>query len=121
MVCLLHPTQFPWSEPKMKAAILHQINAPLTIEEITVAEPAGHEVLVRTVATGVCHSDLHYIEGISEHGGLPGVLGHEAAGVVEEVGPLVTEVQPGDHVIVCLSAFCGQCEYCLVGRTNLCA
>jgi S-(hydroxymethyl)glutathione dehydrogenase/alcohol dehydrogenase len=105
----------------MRAAVLHAINTPLTIEEITIAEPMGHEVLVRTAATGVCHSDLHYIDGNSVPGALPGVLGHEAAGVVEEIGPLVTEVQPGDHVIVCLSAFCGRCEYCLIGRTNLCA
>ncbi len=104
----------------MRAAVFHAIHEPLTIEEVTVAEPIGREVLVRTVATGVCHSDLHYLEGISAPGGLPGVLGHEAAGIVEEVGPLVSEVQPGDHVIVCLSAFCERCEYCLTGRTNLC-
>src|SRR5262249_18829674 len=68
--------------------------------------------------SGVCHSDLHFVDGFYDFPS-PAILGHEAAGVVEEVGPLVTEFKPGDHVIGCLSVFCGQCEYCLTGRTHL--
>jgi S-(hydroxymethyl)glutathione dehydrogenase / alcohol dehydrogenase len=104
----------------MKAAVFQATHQPMTIEDVTVDEPLDRELIVRTVATGVCHSDVHYTEGISNPGFLPAVLGHEAAGIVESVGPGVTEVRPGDHVIVCLSAFCGQCEYCLTGRTHLC-
>jgi S-(hydroxymethyl)glutathione dehydrogenase/alcohol dehydrogenase len=76
-------------------------------------------VLIRTAAAGVCHSDLHFIEGSYPHP-LPAVLGHESAGVVEAVGPEVRTVKPGDHVITCLSAFCGHCEFCLGGRMSLC-
>jgi S-(hydroxymethyl)glutathione dehydrogenase/alcohol dehydrogenase len=77
-------------------------------------------VLVQTVAVGVCHSDLHVVEGNYPGAVGPIVLGHEAAGIVKAVGPDVTSVKPGDHVITCLSIFCGQCEYCLTGRPNLC-
>jgi len=74
---------------------------------------------VRTVASGVCHSDLHFVDGYYQFPA-PAILGHEAAGIVEEVGPHVTEFKPGDHVIACLSVFCGHCSYCLTGRTHLC-
>ena len=86
--------------PRIRAAVCHAFGAPLTIEEIDLAEPIDREVLVRTAASGVCHSDLHFIEGLYP---MPNraILGHEAAGVVEAVGPNVTEVQPGDHVIAC--------------------
>lgn len=103
----------------MKAAVLEQIPSELVIDEVTIDTPAGREVLVRTAATGVCHSDLHFVEGKYPHP-TPVVLGHEAAGVVEAVGADVTHVRPGDHVITCLSLFCGQCELCLTGRPNLC-
>ncbi|HYR95697.1 MAG TPA: Zn-dependent alcohol dehydrogenase [Candidatus Binatus sp.] len=103
----------------MKAAVMRAIGAPLQIEEIDVDAPGPREVLVRTVATGVCHSDLHVLEG-SLPNPLPTVLGHEPAGVVEAVGGEVRHVAPGDHVIGCLSAFCGTCEYCVAGRPNLC-
>jgi len=103
----------------MKAAVLREVNKPLTIEEIQIDEPGSREVLIRTVATGVCHSDLHFIQG-SYPARMPMVLGHEAAGVVERVGSEVHYVQPGDHVITCLSVFCGECEYCLSGRPSLC-
>lgn len=103
----------------MKAAVLREVATPLVIEDITVDRPGPREVLVRTAAAGVCHSDLHFAEG-SEATPLPCVLGHEAAGVVEEVGPGVTEVAPGDHVVSCISIFCGTCEYCLGGRPSLC-
>ena len=76
-------------------------------------------MLIRTVAAGVCHSDLHFIEGSYPHP-LPAVLGHESAGVVEQVGSEVRTVKVGDHVITCLSAFCGHCEFCLTGHMSLC-
>jgi len=78
-------------------------------------------VLVRTVATGVCHSDLHVVDGLGRFPlDRPYVLGHEGAGVVEAVGPEVTTVRPGDHVVACLSGFCGTCAQCLSGHPNLC-
>ena len=103
----------------MKAAVFHGAQKPLTIENVDIAKPIEREVLVRTVASGVCHSDLHFIDGFYPFPP-PAILGHEAAGVVETVGPQVTEFKPGDHVIACLSIFCGQCSYCLTGRTHLC-
>jgi S-(hydroxymethyl)glutathione dehydrogenase/alcohol dehydrogenase len=103
----------------MKAAVMRAWKAPLTIEDVDVDAPGPREVRVRTVATGVCHSDLHVLEG-SLPVPPPTVLGHEPAGVVEEVGAEVTHVKPGDHVIGCLSAFCGSCFYCLSGQPNLC-
>src|SRR5690242_1622768 len=98
----------------MKAAVFHEVNQPLVIEDVDVAPPGPREVLVRTVASGVCHSDLHYIEGLYTIPA-PAVLGHEAAGIVEAVGDQVDYVEPGDHVIACLSVFCGHCEHCLSG------
>ncbi len=74
---------------------------------------------MRTVASGVCHSDLHFVDGFYPFP-TPAILGHEAAGIVEAVGLQVSEFKPGDHVIACLSVFCGQCEYCLTGKTHLC-
>jgi S-(hydroxymethyl)glutathione dehydrogenase/alcohol dehydrogenase len=103
----------------MKAAVMRAIGAPLAIEDVRVDAPGPREVLVRTVATGVCHSDLHVLDG-SLPNPLPTVLGHEPAGVVEAVGGAVEHVAPGDHVIGCLSAFCGTCEYCVAGRPYLC-
>ena len=103
----------------MKAAVFHGPHQPLTIEDVDIAKPIGREVLVRTVASGVCHSDLHFIEGLYPFAA-PAILGHEAAGIVEAVGPHVSEFKTGDHVICCLSVFCGHCDYCLTGRTHLC-
>ena len=103
----------------MKAAVLHQANSELTIEEIAVAKPGPREVLIRTRACGVCHSDLHFIDGLYP-APTPLVPGHEAAGVVEAVGEDVTAIRPGDHVVTCFSAFCGRCEYCVTGRLSLC-
>jgi len=103
----------------MRAAVLHGVGEPLTIEDVKLDNPWPHEVVVRTAACGVCRSDLHFIEG---HYGtdLPVVLGHEAAGVVEAVGSEVTYVQPGDRVITCMSVFCGRCADCTGGRPYLC-
>ena len=103
----------------MKAAVLVQPTQPLEIEELFISKPGPHEVLIRTAACGLCHSDLHFIEGSYPHA-LPAVPGHEAAGVVEAVGSEVRTVKPGDHVVSCLSAFCGHCEFCVTGRMALC-
>ncbi|HEX7038054.1 MAG TPA: Zn-dependent alcohol dehydrogenase [Pseudomonadales bacterium] len=103
----------------MKAAVLREINKPLEIENIEHGDPGPREVLIRTAAAGVCHSDLHFQNGSYPYP-LPAVLGHESAGIVEAVGSDVTYVKPGDHVITCLSAFCGHCEYCLTGHMSLC-
>ncbi|MEC9014142.1 MAG: Zn-dependent alcohol dehydrogenase, partial [Chloroflexota bacterium] len=104
----------------MKAAVLHEVNQPLQMEEIDVALPGPREVLVRTKASGVCHSDLHFVEGLYTTT-MPVVLGHEAAGIVEAIGSQVNYVSPGDRVICCLSVFCGQCERCTTGRPVLCS
>src|SRR5919109_5302667 len=109
----------PHSGGSMKAAVMRASKTPLQIEDVQLATPGPREVLVRTRACGVCHSDLHVLEG-SIPVPPPCVLGHEPAGVVEAVGKDVSYVQPGDHVIACLSVFCGTCKYCLSGRTNLC-
>jgi S-(hydroxymethyl)glutathione dehydrogenase/alcohol dehydrogenase len=103
----------------MRAAVLPEIPSMLEVTEIQVDRPDPREVLVRTVAAGLCHSDLHFMEGKYSHD-TPTVPGHEAAGVVEAVGADVNHVKPGDHVIGCLSIFCGHCEYCLSGRPVLC-
>jgi S-(hydroxymethyl)glutathione dehydrogenase/alcohol dehydrogenase len=104
----------------MKAAVLHTIPGTLEIEEVEVDTPIGREVLVTTVAAGVCHSDLHFLEG-KYTAQTPLIMGHESAGVVEAVGPDVTHCAPGDHVITCLSVFCGHCDYCLSGLPALCS
>jgi len=103
----------------MKAAVLHEVNKPLVIEDVEINKPGPHEVLIRTAFAGLCHSDLHFIEGLYPHP-LPVVLGHESAGIVEEVGSEVAYVKKGDHVITCLSVFCGTCENCTTGRPAIC-
>jgi S-(hydroxymethyl)glutathione dehydrogenase / alcohol dehydrogenase len=103
----------------MQAAILHAVNTPLSIEDVDINKPAPREVLIRTAFAGLCHSDLHFIEGLYPHP-LPVVLGHESAGVVDEVGSEVTYVKKGDHVITCLSVFCGTCANCTTGRPAIC-
>ncbi|MCY3840902.1 MAG: alcohol dehydrogenase catalytic domain-containing protein, partial [Gammaproteobacteria bacterium] len=103
----------------MKAAVFRAVNTPMDIEEIHIDKPGPREVLIRTSAAGVCHSDMHFFNG-TYPGATPCVLGHESAGVVEEVGSAVRYVKPGDHVITCLSVFCGHCEYCLTGHMSLC-
>src|SRR5689334_22487502 len=106
---------------QMQAAVFRKVLEPLTIEAVDIDRPRGREVLVRTVATGVCHSDLHVVDGVGRWPlDRPIVLGHEGAGVVEAVGDDVTSVRVGDHVVACLSGFCGQCPQCLSGHPNLC-
>jgi S-(hydroxymethyl)glutathione dehydrogenase/alcohol dehydrogenase len=103
----------------MKAAVFREVNQPMEVEDIDVSKPGPREVLIRTAAAGVCHSDLHFFNG-TYPGITPMVLGHESAGVVEQVGSDVHYVKPGDHVITCLSVFCGHCEHCLTGHMSLC-
>ncbi|HAK50951.1 MAG TPA: alcohol dehydrogenase [Gammaproteobacteria bacterium] len=104
----------------MKAAVLREQNTPMEIEDVQVSKPGSREVLVRPLAVGVCHSDLHFANGAYPHE-LPTILGHESAGIVEEVGKDVSYVKKGDRVITCLSAFCGYCEMCLTGNMALCS
>ena len=104
----------------MKAAVFHEPLKPLTIETIDIDDPIGKETIVRTVASGVCGSDAHIIDGFIPGIRGPLVLGHEAAGIVEEIGPDVSFVKPGDHVIICPSIWCGECETCLRGYPYLC-
>ena len=104
----------------MRAALLYEANKPLLLEEVEVSKPERNEVLVRTTASGLCHSDLHFVDGIYPFKA-PAVLGHESAGVVEQVGEDVRYVEPGDHVITCLTVFCGRCRSCLSGHPSLCA
>ena len=103
----------------MKAAVMRANNAPLEIEDVTIDAPGPGEVLLKTAASGICHSDLHVIEG-----GLPMpppcILGHEPAGIVEAIGEGVTDFVPGDHVIGCITNWCGVCKFCTGGRPYLC-
>ena len=99
----------------MRAAVLYEARQPLRVEEVELDGPRDGEVLVRIGAAGVCHSDYHFMNGDLPIG-LPCVLGHEGAGVVEEVGRGVTAVRPGDHVVLLFRANCGHCEFCSQGR-----
>jgi len=101
------------------AAILAESPGQLVVDEITVDEPGRGEVLVQTAAAGICHSELHFMDG-AWFVPLPAVLGHEVSGIVRAVGPGVDYLSPGDAVVGCLTPFCGQCEYCLSGRLALC-
>jgi S-(hydroxymethyl)glutathione dehydrogenase/alcohol dehydrogenase len=105
---------------RIKAAIATAARQPLVIEEIDLEGPKAGEVLVELVATGVCHTDAYTLSGADPEGIFPSVLGHEGAGVVREVGPGVTSVAPGDHVIPLYTPECRQCKFCLSGKTNLC-
>jgi len=104
---------------KVKAAIHRATNHPLSIEEVDIASPGPEEVLVKTIACGVCHSDLHALNGAIPSN-LPAILGHEPAGIVIEIGDRVRNVAPGDHVIACTSMYCGNCSQCIQGRPYLC-
>jgi S-(hydroxymethyl)glutathione dehydrogenase / alcohol dehydrogenase len=103
----------------MRAAVLEVAPGELVVDDVQVGDVGPREVLVRTVAAGLCHSDLHFIQGLYPYP-LPAVLGHESAGVVEAVGEQVTDLAAGDHVVSCVSGFCGACRYCLSGRPFLC-
>ncbi|MFQ5699724.1 MAG: S-(hydroxymethyl)glutathione dehydrogenase/class III alcohol dehydrogenase [Myxococcota bacterium] len=105
---------------RMRAAVAWEAGRPLEIESVEVAAPRAGEVLIRGVATGVCHTDAYTLSGRDPEGLFPTILGHEGAGIVEEVGPEVRSLQVGDHVIPCYTPECRECRYCLSGRTNLC-
>ena len=105
---------------KSRAAVAWEANKPLEIEEIDVAGPKDNEVLVRNVATGVCHTDAFTLSGADPEGVFPAILGHEGGAIVEDVGRDVTSVKPGDHVIPLYRAECGECKLCRSPKTNLC-
>ncbi|GAA04415.1 S-(hydroxymethyl)glutathione dehydrogenase/class III alcohol dehydrogenase [Photobacterium leiognathi] len=105
---------------KSKAAIAWGPKQPLSIEEVDVMLPRKGEVLVRIVATGVCHTDAFTLSGDDPEGIFPAILGHEGGGIVEMVGEGVTGLEVGDHVIPLYTAECGECKYCKSGKTNLC-
>ncbi|WP_428309960.1 S-(hydroxymethyl)glutathione dehydrogenase/class III alcohol dehydrogenase [Hydrocarboniphaga sp.] len=105
---------------KSRAAVAWEAGKPLSIEEVDVAAPKAGEVLVKIVATGVCHTDLFTLSGADPEGLFPVILGHEGGGIVQEIGPGVTSVKPGDHVIPLYTPECGECKFCLSGKTNLC-
>ena len=105
---------------KSRAAVAMKAGQPLEITEIDVQGPKEGEVLVRMVATGVCHTDAFTLSGEDPEGIFPAVLGHEGGGVVEETGAGVTSVKPGDHVIPLYTPECGTCSFCTSGKTNLC-
>ncbi len=102
-----------------KAAVLYGVNQPLQIQDIELDDPQAGEVLLKTSASGVCHSDLHFMEGKWMYP-LPAVLGHESAGIVEKVGEGVTNVKPGDRCVIAFQQSCGNCDRCITGRPNLC-
>ncbi|MEM7346033.1 MAG: Zn-dependent alcohol dehydrogenase [Chloroflexota bacterium] len=103
----------------MKAAVCYEFGKPLVIEELEIAPPQLGEVKIKLTACAICHSDIHYAEG-AWGGVLPAVYGHEAAGIVEAVGPQVTQTKPGDHAVVTLVRSCGRCFYCMQGKFNMC-
>ncbi len=105
---------------KTRAAVAWKANSPLVIEEIDLQGPQHGEVLVRMVATGVCHTDLFTLSGDDPEGIFPTILGHEGGGIVEEIGAGVTTLKVGDHVIPLYTPECGVCKFCLSGKTNLC-
>lgn len=103
----------------MKAAVLYENNKPVKVEDVTIDDPKNNEVLVKMVATGVCHTDLHFVKGEMPQP-LPVVLGHEGAGIVEKVGPNVTTLKEGDHVVLMVAYSCGKCRYCVSGQPAMC-
>ncbi|CAM5634052.1 S-(hydroxymethyl)glutathione dehydrogenase/class III alcohol dehydrogenase [Rhodanobacter lindaniclasticus] len=105
---------------KSRAAVAWEAGKPLTIEQVDVAGPKAGEVLVRIVATGVCHTDAFTLSGDDPEGRFPVILGHEGGGIVEEVGAGVTSLKVGDHVIPLYTPECGECKFCRSGKTNLC-
>ena len=106
---------------KTRAAVAWEAGKPLSVEEVDLEGPKKGEVLIRIVATGVCHTDAYTLSGADPEGAFPSILGHEGGAIVEEVGPGVTSVKPGDHVIPLYTPECSECKFCKSGRTNLCA
>ncbi len=105
---------------KTRAAVAFEAKKPLEIVELDLEGPKTGEVLVEIMATGICHTDAYTLDGYDSEGLFPSILGHEGAGIIREIGPGVTSVQPGDHVIPLYTPECRQCKSCLSGKTNLC-
>ena len=105
---------------RTRAAVAVQAGKPLEVMEVNLEGPKAGEVLVEIKATGICHTDEFTLSGADPEGLFPAILGHEGAGVVVEVGPGVTSLKPGDHVIPLYTPECRECEYCLHPKTNLC-
>src|SRR3954449_12677519 len=108
------------SPMKIRAAVLEEFAKPLHVTEVDLAEPKAGEALVRLVACGVCHTDMYTASGVDPSGYAPTVLGHEGGGVVEAVGPDVSSLKRGDHVVTLFSPQCGECVNCRSGKTNIC-
>ncbi|WP_067672982.1 zinc-binding dehydrogenase [Nocardia miyunensis] len=105
----------------MKAAVISAIGEPFVVrDDLTLDAPLGREILVEVKASGLCHSDIYVATQAGLGTPVPIVLGHEVSGVVLEIGPDVTEFAVGDHIVACLDGYCGHCDRCLVGETNLC-
>ena len=107
-------------EKKARGAVAWEAGQPISIEEVDVEGPKDSEVLIRLVATGVCHTDAFTLSGEDPEGAFPVILGHEGGAVVEEIGAGVSSVKPGDHVIPLYTPECGECNFCTSGKTNLC-
>ena len=105
---------------KTRAAVAFEAKKPLEIVEVDLEGPRAGEVLVEIMATGICHTDAYTLDGLDSEGIFPSILGHEGAGIVREIGPGVTSVAVGDHVIPLYTPECRQCKSCLSGKTNLC-
>jgi NDMA-dependent alcohol dehydrogenase len=118
--CTFHASRLEFSFMQTRAAVLYAVGEPIRIETVDLEPPRAGEVLVKVHAAGVCHSDWHIVSGATQHP-LPVVLGHEGAGVVQEVGPGVTSVAAGQHVALNWAPSCGRCFYCQAGSPSLCA
>jgi S-(hydroxymethyl)glutathione dehydrogenase/alcohol dehydrogenase len=118
--CHSHLNESTTMSIKSRAAVAFAANQPLQIVEVDVEAPKAGEVLVRIVASGVCHTDAFTLSGDDPEGIFPSILGHEGGGIVEAIGEGVTSVAVGDHVIPLYTAECGKCKFCLSGKTNLC-
>ena len=103
----------------VRAAVAHAAGQPLSLETVQLEGPKAGEVMVEIKATGICHTDAYTLSGEDPEGAFPAILGHEGAGIVVEVGPGVTSVKPGDHVIPLYTPECRECDYCLHPKTNL--
>ncbi|CAL1265720.1 unnamed protein product [Larinioides sclopetarius] len=110
----------PGKPIQCRAAVAWEVNKPFSLENVEVAVPKKGEVRIKMSSTGVCHSDLHDLEGINKNYPFPSIFGHEGAGVVESIGKGVTSVKPGDKVVLCFESFCGECENCRNTKTHLC-
>ena len=105
---------------KTKAAVFYEANRPLVVEELTLDEPKTGEVRVKMAYAGLCHSDLHVIDGELPIGMSPMALGHKGSGIVDAVGPGVNRVKPGDHIVLTFIPSCGHCRWCVSGMAQLC-